>query len=282
MLGHKLYQRLYGILDIFATIRGSFDEVTRFGIFDREGIIENVDLTSEPDIQRAIDISRPDAVINAAGVIKQRPWSKDVFATLTINSILPQRLAGLGQAHGFRTINISTDCVFSGAKGNYLESDPPDSQDLYGISKRLGEITGENCLTLRTSIIGRELETRRSLVEWFLSNRGGNVNGFSRAIYSGFPTIVFADIISNLLMNFPQLSGIYHVSSDPIDKCTLLELLNKAYDANVKIEPDNTFVIDRSLDSSRFRQETLFDPLAWVNMIEIMASDRTPYASFGK
>lgn len=282
MLGHKLYQRLSDGFEVFATIRGPFESVERFGIFQRNSTIENIDLFDDSEVRRAVESVRPDVLINAAGVIKQRPTSKDVVTTLSINSILPHRLAALGQEHGFRTIVISTDCVFSGAKGNYSETDEPDARDLYGISKGLGELTGDNCLTLRTSIIGRELQTGHGLVEWFLSNRGGSVKGFTRAIYSGFPTVVFADIISNLLVNFPQLSGIYHVSSDPIDKCTLLELVNAAFDAKVQIEPDDTFVIDRSLDSSKFRHETSFEPLAWDKMIELMASDAKPYSNFGK
>lgn len=277
MLGHKLYQRLSAGFEVFATIRGPFESVERFGIFQRDSTIENIDLSDDSEVRRAVEFVRPDVLINAAGVIKQRPSSKDVVTTLSINSILPHRLAALGQEYGFRTIVISTDCVFSGAKGNYSETDEPDAKDLYGISKRLGELTGEDCLTLRTSIIGRELQTGHSLVEWFLSNRGGSVKGFTRAIYSGFPTVVFADIISNLLVNFPQLSGIYHVSSDPIDKCTLLELVNAAFGAKVQIEPDDTFVIDRSLDSSKFRHEASFEPLAWDKMIKLMASDTTPY-----
>jgi len=280
MLGHKLYQRLSQNFEVFATVRGSFDDIEQFRIFDRDSIVEKVDLAQDADITRALQTVRPDVVINAAGVIKQRPLSNNVVATLSINSILPHKLAALGKQQGFRTVVISTDCVFNGTKGNYKETDDADAQDLYGISKKFGEPTGDNCLTLRTSIIGRELRSGHSLIEWFLSNRGGFVKGFRRAIYSGFPTIVFADIIGNLLLNFPDLSGLYHVSSDPIDKYSLLELVNSTFDAEVKIEPDDKFIIDRSLDFTKFREETSFEPISWPRMIELMASDPTPYASF--
>jgi dTDP-4-dehydrorhamnose reductase len=282
MLGHKLVQRLSADFDVFATLRGSFSEVERFGIFDRKLIIENVDLIDENAIRGAVKSIKPDVVINAAGVIKQRPTSKDVVNTLLVNSILPHRLAALGHELGFRVIVISTDCVFSGTKGNYSEDEPADALDLYGRSKNLGEIDGDNCLTVRTSIIGRELQMGHSLIEWFLSNRGGKVKGFNHAIYSGFPTIVFADIISNLLLEHKALSETYHVSSDPIDKYTLLGLVNDAYRAGIEIERDDTFAIDRSLDSSKFRSQTGFKPVSWSEMIDRMASDPTPYDSFLK
>jgi dTDP-4-dehydrorhamnose reductase len=282
MLGHKLVQQLSKNFEIHSTIRGSFGDVQRFGIYERDRLIENVDLAETADIRRTIDAVKPDVVINAAGVIKQRPSSKDVVTTLMINSILPQRLAGLSSEHGFRLVVISTDCVFNGERGNYNENDPADAFDIYGRSKNLGEVSADNCLTLRTSIIGREFTAGHSLVEWFLSNRGGKVKGFRQAIYSGFPTIVFADIISNLLIQHPALSGIYHVSSDPIDKFRLLGMINEAYSAGVTIEPDDSFKIDRSLDSSRFRNETGFAPPTWPEMIDRMAADPTPYDKLRK
>lgn len=157
-----------------------------------------------------------------------------------------------------------------------------DAEDLYGQSKRWGEVFDENCLTLRTSIIGREIKSTHSFVEWFLSNRGNTVKGFTNAIYSGFPTIVLADILANLIEKFSQLHGIWHVSSNPVSKYELLLLIRKAYNANVEIEPFEDFRIDRSLDSSRFRVATGFYPLGWHEMIEKMAADETPYDEWRK
>jgi dTDP-4-dehydrorhamnose reductase len=277
MLGHKLVQTLGQKFDVYCTIRREFERVERFAVFDDQKTISGIDLESQELIQRAVKIARPDVVINAAGVIKQLPASADVVSTLTINSILPHRLYELSREHGFRLILISTDCVFDGRKGDYTEADPPDSRDLYGISKSLGEIMGSGCLTIRSSFIGRELETCHSLVEWFLSNRGGKVKGFTKAIYSGFPTVVFADIIANLLVERPGLEGLYHISSEPIDKFTLLSLVAREYRADIEIEPDNSFLIDRSLNSSRFCEATGFVPPSWEEMIQSMAADTTPY-----
>lgn len=282
MLGHKLVQTLENGFDTWATIRGSFDRVERFGIFQKDRTIENVNVEDSESLRRAIEQARPDAVINAVGVIKQLPTANDTITTLTINSILPHRLSQLSTEFGFRLITVSTDCVFSGEKGNYTEDDLPDAYDLYGKSKNLGEVAGERCLTIRTSIIGRELGSAHSLIEWFLGNRGGTVKGFANAIYSGFPTVVFADIISDLLLNHPDLNGLYHISSDPISKYELLRLVNESYGAGIDVERFEDFRIDRSLDSSRFREKTGFMPSNWKQMIERMAADPTPYDSWRK
>ncbi|HEV8592767.1 MAG TPA: sugar nucleotide-binding protein, partial [Pyrinomonadaceae bacterium] len=196
---------------------------------------------------------------------------------LTANSIFPQQLAELSADLGFRLICIGTDCVFQGTKGRYTEDDPADALDLYGRSKYFGEVAGENCLTIRTSIIGRELQTSHSLVEWFLGNRGKTVNGYVNAIYSGFPTIILADIISDLILNFRDLNGLYNVSSEPINKFDLLKLINDAYKAEIEIKLFEDFHIDRSLDSSKFSHATGFKAWPWKEMIKIMADDPTPY-----
>ncbi len=280
MLGHKLVQVLGEHFDVFYTLRGGFGSVARFEILPQAECIENVDVTSSEAVRDVIEALRPDVVINAVGVIKQKPSASDVITTLETNSIFPQRLASLAAELTFRLITVSTDCVFSGSKGMYSEQDVPNALDLYGQSKHWGEVFGQNCLTLRTSIIGRELASGHSLIEWFLGNENQTVKGFRRAIYSGFPTIVFADIIKRLITEFPELHGLYHVSSEPINKFDLLELVRDAYSVETEIEPDDNFVIDRSLDSSLFRSLTGFEPIAWPEMVKLMADDRTPYTKW--
>ena len=275
MLGHKLMQVLGANHEVFGTVRDATKKLEPFAREDR--IVVNVAVDDLDSIRKAIETVKPDVVMNAVGIIKQLPDSKNVITTLTVNSIFPHRLAELGKEFGFRLITISTDCVFSGSRGNYSEDDIPDATDLYGKSKNLGEVIDDNCLTLRTSIIGHELGSSHSLIDWFLSNRGGKVKGFANAIYSGFPTIVFAAIIDNLIRNYPKLTGLYHVSSDPINKYDLLRLVNEAYSANVTIERDEEFKIDRSLDSMRFRSETRFKPESWEQMIGVMADDAKIY-----
>jgi dTDP-4-dehydrorhamnose reductase len=282
MLGHKLIQQLGPNFEVFTTTRQRFEAISRFGIFEKGRLFDGVDAEDAAEIERVISSVRPDAVINAVGIIKQLPTSKDVVTALTVNSILPHLLAEMSARYGFRLICISTDCVFSGEKGMYSESDYADAYDLYGRSKNLGEVAGDNCLTLRTSIIGRELASQHSMVEWFLSNRGKKVNGYANAIYSGFPTIVFADIIANLLNEHPDLNGLYHVSSDPINKFELLRMIGAAYGSDIEIEKFEDFAIDRSLDSTRFQAATGFAPVSWDEMVRVMAADPTPYDAFRK
>lgn len=282
MLGHKLVQRFHSNFDIWATVRGRSSDFGAFGFIDPERIVGSVDVEDIGSVRRALEIAKPQVVINAVGIIKQLPSSKDVIKTLEINSIFPNRLAELSREYGFRLICISTDCVFNGETGFYAEDSVPNAYDLYGKSKNLGEVVSENCLTLRTSIIGRELGTSHSLVDWFLNNNGKSVKGFVNAIYSGFPTIVFADIIASLITDHPNLQGLYHVSSEPINKFDLLHLIKKYYKAEIEIEAFEDFRIDRSLDSSRFRNETGFVPLDWNEMIRIMAEDPTPYDKWKK
>lgn len=280
MLGHKLYQCYKEVFDTWTCVRSSLKDLEKYGFYDPGKVFQEIDIFDLEKIERITEKLKPDVVINCVGIIKQLPVSKDVIRTLTVNAIFPHRLAELSESKGFRLINISTDCVFKGTKGNYTEEDEADAADLYGRSKNLGEVLQKNCLTIRTSIIGRELGTSHSLVDWFLNNEGGNVKGFVNAIYSGFPTIVFADIIADLIINYPKLEGLYHISSEPINKFDLLNLIKKAFQADIEIEPFEDFRIDRSLSCEKFKSITGFEPLSWETMIEKMAADPTPYRNW--
>jgi dTDP-4-dehydrorhamnose reductase len=277
MLGHKVIQAFTPDSEVWGTVRGGFADIADYGFLNESHCIQGVDITKDSSIRRAVEAAAPHVVINAIGIVKQQPLAKNVIATLTVNSIFPHRLSQLSEEFGFRLITISTDCVFDGKKGGYTEGDTPSATDLYGKSKELGEVVDGRSLTLRTSIIGRELAGSHGLVEWFLSNRGRTVNGFQKAIYSGFPTLELADIIRHLVFDLPELNGLYHVSSDPINKYDLLKLVNKHFAANITIEPSDELQIDRSLDASRFRDATGFAPKPWEEMIERMAADPTPY-----
>ncbi len=277
MLGHKLVQTLSLDFDVWTTVRGESKTFDRFKIFDKAQIYESIDAENIEKIETIIDTIKPQVVINAVGIIKQLPESKDIVQTLTINSIFPHRLAEITKKYNARLITFSTDCVFSGKKGNYKEEDLADAADLYGKSKNLGEVVSDNCLTLRTSIIGRELFSAHSLVEWFLSNRGKRVRGYTNAVFSGFPTIIISEIIADLIVNHKNLEGLYHLSSEPINKFDLLNLLKKQYKIDIEIEPYENFYIDRSLDSTKFRAATGFQPIGWGKMLQTMADDKKLY-----
>jgi dTDP-4-dehydrorhamnose reductase len=278
MLGHKLCQLYRGEFETWCTVRSRPRGPDGFEIWDPERTIAGVDATDFDSVARAIADVKPEVVINCIGIIKQLKAAKDPIVSLSINSLFPHRLAILCRAAGARMIHISTDCVFSGRKGMYTEEDVSDAEDLYGRTKFLGEVDGPGCLTIRTSIIGRELRSASGLVDWFLSNRGGKVRGFRKAIYTGFTTQALAKIIAEVICRHPELSGVWQVSSDPINKLDLLTLINRVYQAGIDIEPDDAFYCDRSLDSSRFRAATSFRPPSWPDMISEMHTDPLSYS----
>lgn len=277
MLGHQVWRALDARFETRAAVREWRPAFERIGPRAREQAIEGVDARRFETVQQTLADFRPRYVVNAAGVVKQAAAAKDPVASIEVNALFPHRLAEACAAIGAKLTHISTDCVFSGRKGRYAETDEPDPIDLYGRTKLLGEPGGE-ALTLRTSIVGRELDTAHGLVEWFLSNRGGRVRGFSRAVFSGLSTGVLAALIADILERQPGLSGLHHVAADRIDKRALLALLNDAYRAGVEIEEDDEMVIDRSLDGRAFAAVTGFRAPPWPEMIEAMAAQDAAYA----
>ena len=277
MLGHKLYQSLSDPIDAWVTVRGEARSVSRYGFFCPDRVIGNIDATNLDSIRNIVATLKPQVVINCIGIVKQQPLGNDPVACISINALLPHQIAELCAEFGARLIHISTDCVFDGTRGAYTEQDTTNALDLYGRSKALGETSASNALTLRTSIIGRELSTQFGLVEWFLAQRGTTAKGFTHALFSGFTTHELSRVIQSVILEHPELNGIYQVSSDPIDKYSLLNLMNGSFGANVEIEPSDELRIDRTLDSTRFRTKTGYCPPSWSEMVEEMASDITPY-----
>jgi dTDP-4-dehydrorhamnose reductase len=277
MLGHKAYQLFRRRFDTWTTDLLGYNNYARYDIYDPDRFVGGVDVSNFDSVVRAVADVKPDVVFNCVGIIKQLKAAKDPIVSLVINSLFPHRLANLCRAGGIRMIHMGTDCAFSGRKGGYTESDVSDAYDLYGRTKYLGEVGAPGCLTVRTSIIGRELTTSNALVEWFLGNKGGKVRGYKKAIYSGLTTIALANVVADILEKHPNLSGMYHVASRPISKFDLLCLINEIYGLNVQIEPDDEFACDRSLDGSRFCKETGFNPPTWAEMVAEMHHDPTPY-----
>ena len=230
-------------------------------------LVEGVDVETADGLTELFANCRPHIVINCIGVVKQLAHASDVLASVPINSLLPHRLSRLCKIVGARLIHFSTDCVFSGDRGNYLESDRADATDVYGISKFLGEVADPHTVTLRTSMVGRELASSRSLLDWFLAQRG-TVKGYRRAIFSGLPTVELARIVRDFVIPRPELHGVYHVSAEPISKLELLGLFAAAYRHDVEIVPDDALVIDRSLNSDRFREATGYQPPDWPQLVE--------------
>ena len=232
-------------------------------------LVSGIDVENTDSLTQLLNNHRPDIVINCVGIIKQRDDADDPLTTLPINALLPHRLSQLCGLLGARLIHISTDCVFSGKKGMYAENDQPDADDLYGRSKLLGEVDASHAVTIRTSLIGHELHSNKSLLNWFLSQTG-KVLGYRRAIFSGFPTFEIARIVDQYILPTSSLHGLTQVSADPIDKLTLLNLIKDIYGKAIEIQPDDQISIDRSLDSSRFRKLTGYKPPSWTELITAM------------
>jgi dTDP-4-dehydrorhamnose reductase len=277
MLGHRLWRELDGRMDAFVAVRRPYADYASLDWFDERRVIDRVDVTQDADIDRALSVARPDAVLNAVGIVKQRREAEDAVGTIAVNALLPHRLAARCARAGARLIHLSTDCVFSGARGNYAEADVPDAKDLYGRSKLLGEVDHDACLTVRTSMVGREIGSSRGLVEWFLSRRGQTVPGFSRARFSGLTTIELSRVLAHIAEHHRELHGVWHVAGEPIAKYDLLTLVNDALGLGTTLEADESFVCDRTLDATRFMNATGYRPPSWAAMVAELAADPTPY-----
>jgi dTDP-4-dehydrorhamnose reductase len=275
MVGHKLWQVLSKKFETWVTVRRPLCTTVRADLFDARKVVENVDAANFETVAHAIRLMAPEVVVNAIGVVKQISAIDDAVNTIKVNSLLPHELASLCRERSIRLIHISTDCVFSGRGGMYSESDAPDPVDFYGRSKLLGEVSVNGCLTLRTSVIGPELGSAKGLLGWFLesSKKTKILPGYTQAIFSGFTTLALAEIVGAIIAQEPQLSGLYHLSAEPIDKYRLLCLCRDAYDVPVDIRPCADIRVDRSLDSRRFRSATGFVPPSWPEMIASMSTD---------
>lgn len=236
-------------------------------------VITGVDVENNDSLTRLFAEVQPDVVINCVGLVKQLAAGDDPLAAIAINALLPHRLARLCEGAGARLVQMGTDCVFSGVKGRYTEVDVSDATDLYGRSKYLGEVDYPHAITLRTSIIGHELDGAHSLIGWFLA-KTGSIKGYRRAIFSGLPTVEMARVIRDYVIPHSELHGVYHVSAAPINKFDLLTLVAQTYGKTIDICADDQLVIDRSLDSTRFELATGYEAPAWPELIKLMHANQ--------
>ena len=270
MLGNALFRyfdertntRTFGLL------RNKKKILNFFNKFNSEKIIEK-DFLDLDNLNQILSDLSPNIIFNCIGIVKQNPLSNDPLSSIRVNSIFPHLLNKLSLKFNFRLIHFSTDCVFSGLQGNYLETDFADANDIYGRSKFLGEISNNGNITIRTSFIGKELGTNRALLNWFLSQKG-KIKGYKNAIYSGLTTLEVARVLDKYVIPNPDLKGLYHLSADNINKYSLLSLLNEVYKKDLFIEEDLNIRIDRSLNSNKFRKETGYKPLKWEKAIQEM------------
>lgn len=275
MLGNAVFRIFDGDaqMETWGTLRSASGK-RAFSVSTHDRLLENVDVLDQDALCAVLARVRPDVVVNCIGLIKQLADAKNPLSALPVNSMLPHRLSALCELVGARLIHVSTDCVFSGRKGRYVETDVSDAEDLYGKSKYIGEIHDQvHVVTLRTSIIGHELNSNHALIDWFLS-QNGRVKGFARAFFSGLPTIELARIMKDFVLPNSELHGLYHVAAAPTSKLELLRLVAKQYGKDIEIVPEHDFEIDRSLDGSRFSAATGYTALPWPELVARMHANR--------
>jgi dTDP-4-dehydrorhamnose reductase len=278
MLGHQLCLTLKRFGEIYAVFRKPASRYERYALVASANVFGGVDITDITALKRVLVSVGPQVVVNSVGIVKQRRDAKAAIPSITVNGLLPHMLAEACTEMGVRVILFSTDCVFSGNRGEYTEEDIPDPVDLYGRTKLVGEVDEAGCLTLRTSIIGWEIENRASLLEWFAAQRGCIINGYRKAIYTGLSTSAMAKLVGIVITEHPDLSGLYHVASAPISKYDLLtRLADRLGWKDIQIRPDDDFRCNRSLIGSRFESVTGWEPPDWNEMIEGLSEEWPVY-----
>jgi dTDP-4-dehydrorhamnose reductase len=272
MLGHVLTRISASRFETWGTVRLSAEAAANSSALHPDRILGGVAVEDFESVVAAVERARPSTIVNCIGIVKQRREAGDPVSSIEVNALFPHRLALLCRSRGVRLVQISTDCVFSGLRGSYTEDDTPDPNDLYGRTKLLGEPSGEGCLTIRTSMIGWELARFDGLLEWFVAQQS-SVRGYRQAKFSGMTTAALSNVIVGVIAS-PELSGLWHIAGDAIAKYDLLLLLRDRLHHDVNVEPDDSVVIDRTLDGSRFLEATGLRPPPWTVMVDELAHER--------
>jgi dTDP-4-dehydrorhamnose reductase len=274
MIGHKMYQVLSkAYFDTWVLFKKKTIEVPSFEIFNKDKIIDNFDLIHFDKLNDILDNLMPDVIINAAGITIRRGINEDRYRSIMINSALPHFLNNWTKINNKRLIHFSTDCVFSGKNGFYSEDSLTDAEDTYGKTKALGEVISKNSVTLRGSMIGRELENKTELLEWFLNQNETTVRGFMNVIYSGITTFKMAKYVHEIIRDFPDLHGIYNVSSYSLSKYDLVNIFNTLFKKGTSIIPESSYASNKDLDSTKFFEKTGFIKPNWNDLAEELLID---------
>ncbi len=277
-LGHKLWQSLPAKFpDSYVSLRKPKSFYGKCGLFNGPNVIDGLDLQDFERLKVVLEEIHPSVILNCAGVTLRSREAGDKISNITVNALLPHKIASWCDENSARLIHFSTVCVFDGKMGNYDEGSSPDARDLYGITKILGDVQAPCVLTLRSSFIGREIFGGSELLEWFLAQKGKRVKGFCNALFTGLTTNRLAELVSELIEKFPNLNGLYHVSSEMVSKYELLNLMKEAYKIDIEIEPEYAFECRRNLNGDKFIKATGFQCPSWRQMMLDMAADQTPY-----
>ncbi len=279
MLGHQIYRILEKSFpgQVYGTIRKTHSDVSAFAFLKKEFLVESIDINDFKSVEKVLGNLKPEWIINCTGITLRKADSNDIEQCYRVNALFPQRLGQWAQVHQSRLIHFSTDCVFSGSKGNYTENSITDASDHYGQSKFLGEASGPHSLTLRLSIIGREILGKTELIEWFLSQKGKAVQGYSEVYYTGLTTQFVAKEVLRIIEKFPTLSGLYQVAGEKISKYELLKMLNQKFANNSDLKPEAMKKSDKSLNCDLYIQKTGFKKPTWNELLTELQKDNSFY-----
>jgi dTDP-4-dehydrorhamnose reductase len=278
MLGHMLVRVLSENHTVFGTTLSPYNESSPLiQILPKENWIDSINVCAIEAVERTIRDVKPDVVLNGVGLIKQKLNSDVNSHAIHINSLFPHQLLEICKKTDTRLIHFSTDCVFEGTPGVKHVTDTPTATDIYGLSKLLGEVREGPALTLRTSVVGRQLFGAESLFEWAISQRGKTISGFKNAIYTGLTTLELSQVIKRIIEEHPRLVGLFQVASNPINKFDLLVKLDTYLDLGLTIKPNTDFHCDRTLDGSEFCGITNIEIPSWDNMLTEFLTDQKFY-----
>lgn len=280
LIGHQLLRELDGRFEVYGTLHKSKKEYGNLSIFSNNNIIENVEVSNFEVLKGIFNAVNPDVILNCVGITKRKINSDNLLDVLLVNSVFPHQLANWAKINHKRVIHFSTDCVFNGKTGNYTEESLTTAEDIYGRTKALGEIDYSHTLTIRSSFIGQELFDKTELLEWFLSQEGKQINGFKNTFYSGVSTLFMAQVVKDIILNYPRLSGLYHLATDqPISKHELLNIAKELFKVNVEIIPEDKHIHNPTLDASKLKRElNLFVP-SWMEMMTALAANKDFYVN---
>jgi dTDP-4-dehydrorhamnose reductase len=278
LIGHKLLQELSLDFEVFGTLRRNKIEYGDLALFDGENIIENIDILDFESLTKVFRAINPEVILNCIGITKRKIDINYPALAISINAYFPHKLASWAKEYQKRVIHFSTDCVFDGKIGNYNEESLTTAEDIYGRTKALGEINYNHTLTIRSSFIGQELFNKTELLDWFLAQNGKKIYGFKNTFYSGVSTIFMAQLVKNIILNFPELSGVYQLAPEkPISKFDLLNIAKYAFNVNVEIMPDEANIHRPTLDASKLKNKINLVVPSWHKMMNELALNKEFY-----
>ena len=271
MIGSELLRSLKLFnknLEVKATLRNKLNHYDIYLIYNNKDCFFKINVFEIDNIKDLIKLYKPNVIINCVGVTKQKINDFSLDKVKYINSNFPHKLYKLCNKESIRLIHLSTDCVFSGNRGEYKFNDIADAKDIYGQTKKEGEIIHDNSLTIRKSTIGYEMNKPHGLLEWFLCQKN-DVLGFKNAIFTGVSTIELSKFISHIICKHQELSGLLHLRGPKIDKYSLLKKIKYFFNLDhINLKVDEKYICDRSLNEDRLLSKLNYSIPCWDTMIK--------------